>query len=80
MDSLGSTKSKITNDENGDNVPHLENTEEVLLHCNIVTNDYQHDSRILYTFFPNKLFVVFPSKSLLDILPKKNSFLKNFKH
>ena len=80
MDSLGSTKSKITNDENGDNVPHLENTEEVLLHCNIVTNDYQHDSRILYTFFPNKSFVVFPSKSLLDILPKKNSFLKNFKH
>ena len=46
---LGSTKSKIIKDENGENVPHLEITEVVLLHCNIV-NDYQHDSTVLYTF------------------------------
>ena len=50
----GSTKSKITKDKNGENVPHLEITEVVLLHCNIVNNDYQQDSRVLHTFVPNK--------------------------
>ena len=39
----GSTKSKITKDENGENVPHLEITEVVLIHCNIVNNNYQQD-------------------------------------
>ena len=53
MKLLGSTKSKITKDENGENVPHLELTEVVLVHCNIVNNNYQHDSRVLYTFIPN---------------------------
>ena len=48
---LGSTKSKITKDKNGENVPHLETIEAVLIHCNIVNNDYQQDSRVLYTFF-----------------------------
>ena len=47
MKLLGSTKSKVTKDENGEDVPHLEITEVVLVHCNIVNNDYQHDSRIL---------------------------------
>ena len=51
---LGSTKSKITKD--GKNVSHLEITEAILVHCNIVNNDYQEDSRVLYTFVPNKLF------------------------
>ena len=40
MKLLGSTKNKITKDENGENVPHLEITEIVLVHCNIVNNDY----------------------------------------
>ena len=53
---LGSTKNFITKDENGENVPHLEITEVVLVHCNIINNDYQHDSRVLYTFVLNKLF------------------------
>ena len=53
MKLFGSTKSKITKDENGENVPHLELTEVVLVHCNIVNNNYQHDSRVLYTFIPN---------------------------
>ena len=44
MKLLGSTKSKITKDENGETVPHLELTELVLVHCNIVNNDYEHDS------------------------------------
>ena len=44
MKLLGSTKIKITKNENSENVPHLEIIEEVLAHCNIVNNDYQHDS------------------------------------
>ena len=48
MKLLGSTKNKITKDKNGENVPHLEITEVVLVHCDIVNNDYQQDSRILF--------------------------------
>ena len=59
MKLLGSTKTKITKDKNGGNVPHLEITDVVLVHCNIVNNDYQHDSRVLYTFVPNKSLVVY---------------------
>ena len=55
MKLLGSTKGKITKDENDENVPHLEITEIVLVHCNVVNNDYQNDSRVLYNFIPNKL-------------------------
>ena len=51
---LGSTKSKIIKDENGENVSLLANTEVALVHCNIVKNDFQQDSRLLYTFVPNK--------------------------
>ena len=49
MKLLGSTENKITKDKNGENVPHLEITEVVLVHCNIANNDYQQDSRALYT-------------------------------
>ena len=49
MKLLGSTKSKINNDKNVENVPHLEITEVVLVHCNIVNNNYQQDARVLYT-------------------------------
>ena len=57
MKLLGSTKNKITEDKNGENVPHLEITGVVLVHCNIVNNDYQQGTRALYTFVPNKLFI-----------------------
>ena len=73
MKLLGSTKNKITKDKNGENVPHLEITEVVLVHCNIVNNDYQQDSRVLYTFVPNK-----PFGSLLEISPANHIFLKTF--
>ena len=74
MKLLGSTESKITKDKNGENVPHLEIVELVLVHCNLVNNDYQQDSRILYTFVPNKAF-----GSLLEILPPNHLFfLKTF--
>ena len=47
MKLLRSTESKITNDKNGVNVPHLEITEVVLVHCNIVNNDYQQKFKSL---------------------------------
>ena len=53
---LGGTENNITKVKNGENVPHLEITEVVLVQCNIVSNDYQQDSRALYTFVPNKYF------------------------
>ena len=65
MKLFGITKSKITKDKHGENVPHLEITGVALVHCNIVNNDYQQDSRVLYTLVPNKSF-----GQLLDILPK----------
>ena len=56
MKLLGSTKNKITEDKNSENVPHLQITEVVLAYCDIVNNDYQQYSRALYTFVPNKPF------------------------
>ena len=71
MKSLGSAEHKKTKDKNGKNVPHLEITEVVLVHCNMVNNDYQHDSRVLYTFVPNESF-----DRLLDTSPSNHIFLK----
>ena len=59
--------------KNGENVPHPEITEVVLVYCNIADNDYQQDSRVLYTFVPNK-----PFGSLLEISPTNHIFLKTF--
>ena len=56
MKLLGSTKSKISKDKNGENVPHLQITEVILVHFNMINNDYQQDSRVLYTFVPIKPF------------------------
>ena len=68
MKLFGSTDSKITKDKNGENVPHLEIVELVLVHCNLFNNDY-----IVYTFVPNK-----PFGSLLEISPTNPIFLKTF--
>ena len=73
MKLLGSAKSKIIKDKYGENVPHLEVVELVLVHCSLVNNDYQQDSRILYTFVPNK-----PYGSLLEISRTNHIFLKTF--
>ena len=70
---FGRTENKITKDENGENMPHIEITEVELTHCNIANNDYQQDSRILYRYVPNKLF-----GQLLDISPKNSMFLETF--
>ena len=69
----GSNKSKITKDKNDENVSNLEITEVVLEHYNILNNDYQQDSRLLYTFITNKSF-----GQLIDISPKNFIFLKIF--
>ena len=73
MKLLRSSESKITKDKNGENVLRLEVAELVLIHCNLVNNDYQQDSRILYGFVPNKTF-----GSLLEISPTNHVFLKTF--
>ena len=75
MKLLGSTKSRITKVENGENVPHLEINEVVLIHCNIVNNNYQQDSRVLYTFVPKKSF-----HQLLDISPNNFKILTRIFH
>ena len=41
MKLIGSTRNKITKDKNGEHIPHLQITEVVLVHCNIVNNDCQ---------------------------------------
>ena len=61
-------KDKLTRDKIGEYVPDLEITELVLVHCNLVNNDYQQDSRI---FVPNK-----PSGSLLEISLTNHIYLK----
>ena len=71
MKLLGSTESKITGAQNGENVPHLEIVELILFHYNIVDNNYQQNSRILYTFAPKK-----PFGSLLEISSLNHIFLK----
>ena len=73
MKLLESTKIKITKEKNGQSVPHLQIVEFVLVHYNLVNNDYQQDLRILYAFVPNK-----PFGSLFEISPRNHIFLKTF--
>ena len=73
MKLLESTENKITKNNNGENVLHLEVVELVLVHCNLANNDYQQDSRIFYTFVTNK-----PFSSLSEISPTNHAFSKTF--
>ena len=72
MKLFGSTKSKITKNKNGENVLHLEINEVALVYFNIVNNNYQQDSRVLYTFAPNKLF-----GQLIEYFTKKFNIFGN---
>ena len=56
MKLLGSTKKDVDSNKNSENVAKLESVEVVLLHCNLVKNDYQHTSKVLFSFVPNKQF------------------------
>ena len=73
MKLLGSSDSKITKVKNGGHVPYLEVVDLVLVHCNLVNNDYKQDSTILYTFVPNKTF-----ESLLEISQRNHIFVNTF--
>ena len=53
---LGSTKKDVDSDKNSENVPKLESVEVVLVHCNLVKNDYQHSLKVLFSFASNKQF------------------------
>ena len=53
---LGSTKKDIDADKNSKDVPKLESVENVLVHCNLVKNDYQYSSKVLFSFARNKQF------------------------
>ena len=69
MNLPGTTKSKINKYENGQNMPRLKIIEVVLIHCNIVYDNFQQDSRVFYVFVPNKSF-----GQLLDISAKNFVF------
>ena len=71
MKLLGSTENIIDSDKNSENVPRLENIEVVLVHCNLVNNNYQQHSRVLFTFVPTKQY-----GKLISISPHSLVFLK----
>ena len=73
MKLIGSIKSKIIKDKNNKNIPYLEITHVVFLHCNFVNNSYLQNSRVLYTFVPNKSF-----GQLLDFSHENFMFLRTF--
>ena len=54
MKLLGSTKKEVDQDKDGENVPKLQSVEVVLVHCNLVNNNYQLASKVLFTFVPKK--------------------------
>ena len=56
MKLLESTKKDVDKDKNAEIVPKLESVEAVLVHCNLVKNDYQHISKVLFSSVPNKQF------------------------
>ena len=71
MKLLGSTKDIIDADRNGENVPRQKNVEVVLVHCNLVNNNYQQASRVLFTFVPTKQY-----GQIISISPHSLVFLK----
>ena len=71
MKLLGNTGNKRTKGQKGKNIPYLEITKAVLFHCNIFNNDYQQDSRVLYTFVPNKPFGNFFAIAPTNFIPSK---------
>ena len=64
MKLLGSTNKVVDKNKNGENVPKLESVEVILVHCNLVKNEYHHASKVLFSFVPNKKF-----GQLLNISP-----------
>ena len=71
MQLLGSSKNVIDKNKDGEIVPRLETVEVVLVHCNLVNNNYQQASKVLFTFVPNKQF-----GQLITITPHSLTMLK----
>ena len=71
MKLLGSTSNIIDAVKNSENVPRLENVEAVLVHCNLVNNNYEQASKVLFTFVPNKQY-----GQLISTSPYSLIFLK----
>ena len=67
---LGSTKKDIDADKNSKDVPKLESVENVLVHCNLVKNDYQYSSKVLFSFVRNKQF-----GQLINISPNTSTMM-----
>ena len=53
MKLLGSTRKDVDQNKDGENVPKLESVEVILVHCNLVNNNYQQASKVLFTFVTN---------------------------
>ena len=75
MNLLGSTKRDVDQDKDGEDVPKLQSLEVVLVHCNLVNNNYQQTSKVIFTFVPNKQFgqLMNISPQLLTILGTTNT-------
>ena len=56
MKQLGSTQKQIEKNKNSEHVQNLEIVEVILIHCNVVNNNYQQTSKLLFTFVPDKMF------------------------
>ena len=81
MKLLGSTKKDVDSDKNSENVPKLEYFEVVLVHCNLVKNDYQHTLKVLFSFVPNKQFgqlinISAHSLTMIDTVNTEFSFVE----
>ena len=74
MKLLGSIKKDVDSDINSENVPKLESVEVVLVHCNLVRNDYQHTSKVLFSFVSNKQF-----GQLINISPNTLTMMNTIK-
>ena len=70
---LRSTKKDVDSDKNSENVPKSESAEVVLVHCDLVKNDYQHTSKVLFSFIPNKQF-----GQLTNISPHSLTMMNTF--
>ena len=68
---LGSVKKDIDKDKDGEDLPKLESVAVVLVHCNLVNNSYLQESKVLFTFVPNKQFC-----QLITISPHSLTMLK----
>ena len=70
MTLLESTKNDVDQEKNGEDVPKLESVDVVLVHCNLVNNNDQQASKVLFTFVPNKQF-----EQLINIAPHSLTML-----